>query len=95
MHVHNTVNVYMLTYCFTYVVLKLYVHHDNNVRLIYHCDDFYQIQPGKRSYMAPTLVLLYWGLELLGNQSSHCKPVLVTLLLIWLSRGYTSKIFNL
>ena len=37
MHVHNTVNVYMLTYCFTYVVLKLYVHHDNNVRLIYHC----------------------------------------------------------
>ena len=38
MHVHNTVNVYMLTYCFTYVVLKLYVHHDNNVRPIYHCD---------------------------------------------------------
>ena len=38
MHVHNTVNVYMLTYCFTYVVLKLYVHHDNNVRLIYYCD---------------------------------------------------------
>ena len=38
MHVHNTANVYMLTYCFTYVVLKLYVHHDNNVRLIYHCD---------------------------------------------------------
>ena len=23
MHVHNTVNVYMLTYCFTYVVLLL------------------------------------------------------------------------
>ena len=38
MHVDNTVNVYMLTYCFTYVVLKLYAHHDNNVQLIYHCD---------------------------------------------------------
>ena len=38
MHVHNAVNVYMLTYCFTYVVLKLYVHHDNNIRLIYHSD---------------------------------------------------------
>ena len=62
MHVHNTVNVYMLTYCFTYVVLKLYAHHDNNVRLFIIVtlnNDFYQIQPGKRSYMAPTLVTKY------------------------------------
>ena len=61
MHVHNTVNVYMLTYCFTYVALKLYVHHDNNVRLIYHCDIEQRLLPdtaGKRSYMAPTLVLI-------------------------------------
>ena len=62
MHVHNTVNVSMLTYCFTHVVLKLYVHHDNNVRLIYHCDIEQRLLPntaGKRSYMAPTLPLFY------------------------------------
>ena len=35
-------------------------------------------------------------LELSGNKSSHCKPVLVTLLLIWPSMAIViSKSFNL
>ena len=39
-------------------------YYDNSVRVIYCCDfkmnndlQFYQIQPGRRSYMAPTLVV--------------------------------------
>ena len=55
---------YNLAYCFTYGLLKLYVHYDNNVRLIYRCDfSGATILPnitGKRSLMAPTLVGLYF-----------------------------------
>ena len=63
MHVHNTVNIYMLTYCFTYVVLKLYVHHDKNVRLIYHCDIEQRFLPNtagkKELYGSNTCFIFY------------------------------------
>ena len=58
----------MLTYCFTYVVLKLYVYHDNNVRLIYHCDIEQRLLPNtarkKELYGSKTcLILILIALE--------------------------------
>ena len=77
MHVHNTVNVYMLTYCFTYVALKLFVHHDNNVRLIYHCDIEQRLLPNtagkKELYGSSTCFYSITKSQGPGGSQSHAR----------------------